>query len=96
MTVGFDSSAVHPKGDTDPTHRTPSEALGTLSDAGYDLLNYLSNPDVFTWKNGMCDLMDKPGLGIEVNEEYVRKMAAEGHDWHNPIWRDSDGVIAEW
>ena len=72
------------------------QSAGIHYNAGYDLLNYLSNPEVFTWKNGMCDLMDKPGLGIEVNEEYVRKMAAEGHDWHNPIWRDSDGVIAEW
>ena len=45
VTVGFDSSAVHPKGDTDPTHRTPSEALGTLSDAGYDLLNTLGWKD---------------------------------------------------
>ena len=32
----------------------------------------------------------------EVDEDYVRRMAREGHDWHNPIWRDSDGVIAEW
>ena len=41
VTVGFDSSAVHPKGDTDPTHRTPAEALETLSNAGYDVLNTL-------------------------------------------------------
>ena len=28
--------------------------------------------------------------------DYVREMAQKGHDWHNPIWRDADGVIAEW
>lgn len=41
VTVGYDSSAVHPKGDTDPTHRTPAEALETLANAGYDVLNTL-------------------------------------------------------
>ena len=72
------------------------QSAGIHYSDGYDLLNYLKNPEVFRWKNGMCELPDKPGLGIEVNEEYVRQMAACGHDWHNPIWRDSDGVIAEW
>ena len=72
------------------------QSAGIHYNEGYDLLNYLSDPETLTWKNGCCELMKKPGLGIEVNEEYVRKMAKEGHDWHNPIWRDSDGVIAEW
>ena len=35
-------------------------------------------------------------LGVDVNEDYVREMAKSGHDWHNPIWRDADGVIEEW
>ena len=34
--------------------------------------------------------------GIEVNEEVVRKAAEIGHDWKNPVWRTSDGVVAEW
>ena len=72
------------------------QSAGIHYNAGYDLLNYLKNPEVFQWKDGMCELMTKPGLGIEVDEAYVRKMAEQGHDWHNPIWRDSDGVITEW
>jgi len=63
---------------------------------GYDLLNYLKNPEVFHYKDGHAGLLTGPGLGIEVDEEYVRKMAEIGHNWHNPVWRDSDGVIAEW
>lgn len=63
---------------------------------GYDLLNYLKNPAVFHYQQGHAALLTGPGLGIEVDEEYVRKMAQEGHDWHNPIWRDEDGCIAEW
>ena len=42
------------------------------------MLNYISNPEVFTYQNGMCNLLTKPGLGVDVNEEYVRKMAEVG------------------
>ena len=63
---------------------------------GTDLTDYMEDPETFRWKNGYCELLTKPGLGIEVNEDYVREMAKIGHDWHNPIWRDSDGTIAEW
>ena len=72
------------------------QSAGIHYNEGYDLLNYLSNPEVFKYENGYCKLLTKPGLGIDVNEDYVRKMALVGHDWHNPIWRDSDGTIAEW
>lgn len=72
------------------------QSAGIHYNEGYDLLNYLNNPEIFRYKNGMCDLLTGPGLGVDVNEDYVRKMAKEGHNWHNPIWRDSDGVVAEW
>ena len=63
---------------------------------GYDLLNYLKNPEIFHYQNGHAALLTGPGLGVEVDEEYVKKMALEGHHWHNPIWRDADGCVAEW
>ena len=72
------------------------QSAGIHYNDGYDLLNYLKNPEVFQWKDGYCELLRGPGLGIEIDEEVVREMAAQGHDWHNPIWRDSDGVITEW
>lgn len=72
------------------------QSAGIHYNEGYDLLNYLKNPEVFRYAGGYALRGDAPGLGIEIDEDYVRKMAREGHDWHNPIWRDSDGVIAEW
>ncbi|MBO4367628.1 MAG: galactonate dehydratase [Clostridia bacterium] len=72
------------------------QSAGIHYNEGYDLLNYLKNKEIFIYKNGYCDLLTKPGLGVEIDEDYVRKMALEGHNWHNPIWRDSDGCIAEW
>ena len=72
------------------------QSAGIHYNAGYDLLNYLNNPEIFRWRDGQCELLTGPGLGVDVNEDYVREMAQMGHDWHNPIWRDADGVIAEW
>lgn len=72
------------------------QSLNIHYNAGYDLLKYMENPEVFRYRDGYVDLMTEPGLGIRVDEAYVHQMAQEGHNWHNPIWRDSDGVIAEW
>ena len=72
------------------------QSAGIHYNEGYDLLNYLNNPEIFHYENGTCKLLQGPGLGVDINEEYVRKMSEVEHDWHNPIWRDQDGNIAEW
>jgi galactonate dehydratase len=46
--------------------------------------------------DGYIDLPTSPGLGIEIDEEYVHKRARENVDWHNPVWSYDDGSIAEW
>lgn len=61
-----------------------------------DILDYITNRDVFTYKDGYVDIPDGPGLGVEINEEYVIERAKIGHNWHNPIWRHADGSFAEW
>jgi galactonate dehydratase len=61
-----------------------------------DLLDYLADPTVFTFQDGYVAVPDAPGLGITINEEAVRNAAVTGHAWHNPIWRNDDGAIAEW
>jgi galactonate dehydratase len=61
-----------------------------------DLLDYLENPDVFTYSDGYVGLPTLPGLGITINEAAVREAAARGHQWRGPVWRNSDGTVAEW
>ena len=72
------------------------QSLGIHYNQKNDLLDYLKNPNVFKCKDGYIEILDKPGLGIEINEDKVREMTKKGHNWKNPIWRNEDGTIAEW
>lgn len=72
------------------------QSLGIHYNEGSDLLDYLSDPTVFEYEEGYVRKLTKPGLGIEINEEKVKQMAEEGHSWKNPVWRTTDGVVAEW
>ncbi|GGG86212.1 galactonate dehydratase [Parapedobacter pyrenivorans] len=72
------------------------QSLGIHYNQGSDLLDYLSDKTVFEYKDGYVNIPDNPGLGIQINEEHVRKMATVGHQWQNPVWRHSDGSVAEW
>ena len=53
------------------------QSLNIHYNAGYDLLKYMENPEVFRYRDGYVDLMSEPGLGIRVNEAYVRQMARD-------------------
>ena len=72
------------------------QSLGIHYNTSNDLLDYLVDPSVFAYDEGMVTIPDRPGLGIEVNEEYVRERAQQGHRWRNPVWRHADGSFAEW
>ncbi len=72
------------------------QSLGIHYNQGNDLLDYVQDASVFAYKDGHVQIPRGPGLGITINEDYVRKMAEEGHRWRNPIWRHKDGSVAEW
>lgn len=72
------------------------QSLGIHYNKDSDILDYITNKEVFEFKDGYVDIPKKPGLGVEIDEAHVRKMAEVGHDWHNPILRHKDGSIAEW
>ncbi|MGO3150963.1 galactonate dehydratase [Glutamicibacter sp. BW77] len=72
------------------------QSLGIHYNESNDLLDYVNDPSVFAYEDGMVAIPEGPGLGIDVNEEYVIERAAEGHRWRNPIWRHKDGSFAEW
>jgi galactonate dehydratase len=72
------------------------QSLGIHYNSGNDLLDYLEDASVFNYDNGYVNIPSGPGLGIKINEEQVRKMAKEGHNWKNPLWYHEDGSVAEW
>ena len=55
-----------------------------------------STSSVFDGPDGYIDVPTGPGLGVEIDEERVRAAAATAEPWHNPVWRNDDGTVAEW
>ena len=72
------------------------QSLGIHYNVGNDLLDYILDRKVFEYADGYVKIPQGPGLGIEIDEERVRKLAKVGHNWKNPVWRHEDRSIAEW
>jgi galactonate dehydratase len=63
-------------------------------DEGWDLgVDYFKEP--FRIVDGYIALPDKPGLGFEMNEEFVREQMFSG-DWETPLLYHEDGSLGEW
>lgn len=61
-----------------------------------DLLTYLKDQSVFDIKEGYVDAPRKPGLGIEIDEEAVRRISKETKPWQCKEFIGPDGSIREW
>jgi galactonate dehydratase len=72
------------------------QSLGIHYNQGADLHDYLTDTGAFRYESGYVKRLEAPGLGIEINEDKIREMAAIGHQWRNPVWRTADGNVAEW
>lgn len=72
------------------------QSLGIHYNKGFDLLDFVKNKEIFQFKDGFVDIPDKPGLGLEMDEDRIKEIAREGLVWTNPLWKNYDGTIAEW
>lgn len=61
-----------------------------------DLTTLVRNPDMFAIDSGTMAVPDRPGLGVEIDENAVREMAKAPHRWRNPAWRGPQGELREW
>ncbi|KAL5345360.1 hypothetical protein ACLOAV_009731 [Pseudogymnoascus australis] len=60
-------------------------SLGIHYNAGnQDLCSYTANPEVWDVKEGYIGLLNGPGLGIEVDEEMVRRLSVDAEAWVSP------------
>lgn len=72
------------------------QSLGIHYNQGGDLNDYLTPESKFSCVDGFLEIPSGPGLGIEVDEDFVVEQAKTGHRWRAPVWRHKDGSIAEW
>jgi galactonate dehydratase len=72
------------------------QSLNIHYNVANDLLDYVTDPDRFRYEDGFVSIPAGPGLGIDINEEYVIERASQGHRWRPPVWRHPDGSVAEW
>ena len=61
-----------------------------------DLNTYLKDPSVFDVEDGYVKAPTGPGLGIELDEEMIRRVAAESEPWQPKESFGPDGSIREW
>ena len=79
-----------------PNFLIQEQSLGIHYNVGSDLLDYLVDRSVFAFDDGYVRRPTGPGLGIEVDEQEVRRVAANPHRWRADLWRHVDGSFAEW
>ncbi|MGD0982836.1 MAG: galactonate dehydratase [Acidimicrobiales bacterium] len=63
---------------------------------GTGLVDYLVDASALQQADGYVPRLTRPGLGIEIDELAVRNAAETGHKWRTPLWRHSDGSLADW
>lgn len=61
-----------------------------------DLNTYLKDQSVFGIKEGFVHAPKGPGLGIEIDEEMVRRISKETEPWQPKEFFGPDGSIREW
>jgi len=72
------------------------QSLGIHYNEGNDLLDYMKNPSVFDYNDGFLKMPTGAGLGVELDENKLIEADRISHNWKNPLWRNSDGTVAEW
>lgn len=63
---------------------------------GSTTYGYLEDDKVFEFEDGYVAPLDQPGLGIEIDEDVVRRKSQQDIQWETPLWRHPDGSVAEW
>jgi galactonate dehydratase len=79
-----------------PNFLIQEQSLGIEYNSGNELLDYLVDPTVFAFTDGYVARPTAPGLGIEVDEQAVRRAAEHPHHWKSPLTFHADGSFAEW
>ena len=72
------------------------QSIGMAYNKGQEIDSYLRDPAVFAYQNGYVPLLTSPGLGVDVDEEIVRRSQVPDLAWKNPVFHLEDGSVTEW
>lgn len=72
------------------------QSIGMAYNKGQEIDSYLRDPAVFAYQNGYVPLLTSPGLGVDVDEEIVRRSQVPDLTWKNPVFHMEDGSVTEW
>lgn len=72
------------------------QSMGIHYNEFHGPLDYILNPETYTFIDGHVAIPKLPGLGVTVNRELVLEENETPHAWKNPVWRHRDGSVAEW
>ncbi|WP_030106092.1 galactonate dehydratase [Actinoalloteichus caeruleus] len=79
-----------------PNFLIQEQSLGIHYNVGAELLDYVVDREMFRFVDGHLPRPTRPGLGVLVDEDAVRRADELGHEWRSPTWRHDDGSFAEW
>ncbi|MDP5210806.1 galactonate dehydratase [Microbulbifer sp. 2205BS26-8] len=71
-------------------------SMGIHYNGGVEMLDYVKNKSDFELDNGYIRPLNKPGLGVEIDEDVVKEASRGMQFWRNPVWYHEDGALAEW
>jgi galactonate dehydratase len=72
-------------------------SLGIHYNSGsQEITDYVKNPEVWNVKEGYIDLLTGPGLGIEIDEEQIRRLSVDAEAWVSPGFIGPGGEVREW
>jgi len=77
--------------------KSQEQSLGIHYNQGNDLLRLQSGTrKSSSYEGGYVSIPQGPGLEHRLNEEKAREMAKSATAGANPVWRHTDGSVAEW
>ncbi|MFY1691355.1 galactonate dehydratase [Plantactinospora sp. WMMB782] len=79
-----------------PNYLIQEQSIGIHYNADAEVLDYVLDRTPFGFADGHIPRLTGPGLGIQIDENAVRRADQRGHSWRGPVWRHPDGSFAEW
>ena len=79
-----------------PNAMLQEHSIGMHYNDGLELTDYVTNKEDFSLVDGYFQPLKRPGLGVEIDRDFVVEQSRAAGDWKPPLWRHDDNSVAEW